>query len=205
MLGPGNGFFGVTSLADVSFFGDFTVDISGNYRLSAQVYFGPPINAANELGDCVLNFYLQDKTQNAYLAKALIQGGQAANGSYIYVINQTVSLTAGDSYELFYAIGIDPGVSFQAGGPAYPFDALFSQGQMSLLAATPTLHIQPAPTNSAVVWWPAPAPEWSLQENATLGGSNWLYASNAVSLIGGQYQVTVSPLTEDRFYRLIHP
>lgn len=59
--------------------------------------------------------------------------------------------------------------------------------------------------NSAVISWPGSSVGYVLQENSDPGGTNWVEATNAVSVVNEMHQVTISPLADKRFYRLAHP
>ena len=66
----------------------------------------------------------------------------------------------------------------------------------------PQLGILLTSINGIVITWPATASEYVLQENTVLGSTNWVDTTNAVSIIGDQAQVEVSPLAANGFYRL---
>ena len=63
------------------------------------------------------------------------------------------------------------------------------------------LSIQ-ATNGGAVLSWPAAAVNYGLEESPGLAPANWVASTNLVTLIGGTNQVTVSPLTGNRLYRL---
>lgn len=94
----------------------------------------------------------------------------------------------------------------EAGGAMTGGNFSLTAGFWSLLAVqtpgAPLLSIQLTATNTAVVSWPADAAGFFLQQNFLLGSTNWVNATNAVSQVGGQYQIVVSPAAGNRFYRL---
>ena len=60
-------------------------------------------------------------------------------------------------------------------------------------------------TNAVVVAWPDPSVGFSLQQNSLLGTTNWVGVTNPVNMVGGEKQVTISPPTGNRFFRLKSP
>jgi hypothetical protein len=69
----------------------------------------------------------------------------------------------------------------------------------------PALNISAAHTNTVLVSWLSPSTGFVLQQIAALGATNWVNVTNTVEVVNGQNQVTVSPATGNRFYRLLHP
>src|SRR6266403_6412819 len=68
----------------------------------------------------------------------------------------------------------------------------------------PQLRVVLTSTNTVIVAWPVPSTGFSLQENASLGTTNWSDLTN-VSVVGSEKQVLVSPPVGNRFYRLFRP
>ena len=69
---------------------------------------------------------------------------------------------------------------------------------------------QPALTTTiasgmVTIGWPAGAAGWTLQESPDLSPGSWINSTRPISIVGAQKQVTVSPLTGNYFFRLIHP
>jgi hypothetical protein len=73
------------------------------------------------------------------------------------------------------------------------------------LPAAPTLDIQPTPTNSVVISWPAASSGFNLQQNTNLISTNWVSVTNSPVVINGLNEVIVSPPLGTRFYRLSYP
>jgi hypothetical protein len=73
------------------------------------------------------------------------------------------------------------------------------------LPGSPLLRVVLTTTNTVVVAWPAPSSGFSLQENPILNTGAWTAVTNAVSVVGSENQVIVSPPTGNRFYRLKYP
>lgn len=70
---------------------------------------------------------------------------------------------------------------------------------------SPVLRVALTTTNTAVVAWPAPSTGFSLQENSNPGTTNWTSVTNAVTIVGSENQIIVSPPFGNRFYRLKNP
>ena len=68
-----------------------------------------------------------------------------------------------------------------------------SQPSLSLAVVSPGVLILSWPTNSTV---------FSLEQNSNLTTTNWGAVTNAVTVVGGQNQVTVQMAGEQGFFRL---
>ena len=82
-------------------------------------------------------------------------------------------------------------------------------GGFWLLATVPT---EGAPwltivnTNNAVrISWSSTSTNWTLQQNTSVSGTNWVTASGSVTDNGTLKFILVSPPAGHRFYRLFHP
>ena len=97
-----------------------------------------------------------------------------------------------------------------AGGPMTGGNYSLTGGFWSMIAlvqepAAPRLAISGTATNAVILFWPAPATGWGLQERTNLVSGSW---SNVISTpvpVGDTLQVTVSPPAGTRFYRLHKP
>ena len=69
----------------------------------------------------------------------------------------------------------------------------------------PTLRISLTGLNSATVAWPVWSTRFTLRQNPDLGTSNWTAVTNLVNVVGSENQVTLSPLTGGRLFRLSYP
>jgi hypothetical protein len=68
-------------------------------------------------------------------------------------------------------------------------------------SGTPSLRIFLADTNTAVVAWPG----YILQQNSNLMTTNWINSTSAITIVSNEYQMMVSPLVGQQFYRLVYP
>jgi len=90
-------------------------------------------------------------------------------------------------------------VQIQGGG-----DTTFLVDNVAV-TTVPELDIAAAESNTVVVSWPSPSTGFALEQISALGATNWVSVSNAVEVVNGQNQVTVSSAIGNRFYRLMHP
>jgi hypothetical protein len=70
--------------------------------------------------------------------------------------------------------------------------------------ASPLLRIQTT-ANGVILYWPDSPAAFRLQQIADLTTTNWLFNTNAISLINGTNQVVVSPTSGQLFFRLANP
>jgi hypothetical protein len=70
-------------------------------------------------------------------------------------------------------------------------------------AGAPWLTIELASPGSALVSWPAPSSGFVLQESLGIGYGLWTNVSATPQVVDGRNQVLITPLTGQRFYRLI--
>lgn len=99
-----------------------------------------------------------------------------------------------------------------AGSPLTGGNFSVTGGYWSFLSAVqtpgaPILSIQVVNSTTAIVSWPDSSTAFKLQQKATLnpGGTNWTTVTNSVNTVGGQNQVTISPLAGSHFFRLKYP
>ncbi len=72
--------------------------------------------------------------------------------------------------------------------------------------ATPiTLLVSRTDVNTTLISWDVSLAGFVLQENSDLNTTNWLAVTNTVVVANGTNQVSVTPLINNRFYRLFHP
>ena len=69
----------------------------------------------------------------------------------------------------------------------------------------PLLSITMPNTNTVIVYWPVTSTTFNLQQNTNVGGTNWIPVTNAVNVVAGQNQVTISPARPGEFFRLEYP
>jgi hypothetical protein len=96
-----------------------------------------------------------------------------------------------------------------AGGPMTGGNYSVSGGFWSLFAVqtpgAPLLSIRLTSTNTALVFWPSPSTGFGLQQNSSLGTTNWVTVSETVTDNGTNKFIVVNPPDGNRFYRLKSP
>ncbi len=69
----------------------------------------------------------------------------------------------------------------------------------------PAVRISPSGSTSAVVAWPVWYPTLRLCQTTDLGATTWTTVTNAVTQVGSEYHVTLSPLSANQFFRAEYP
>jgi len=72
-------------------------------------------------------------------------------------------------------------------------------------APPPPLTIARTDANTVIVSWPSRWVTFVLQQNSDLSPTNWRSVTNAVSVVGANNEVTLSPPVGHEFFRLVHP
>jgi len=82
--------------------------------------------------------------------------------------------------------------------------------QLAAFKAAPPVNVPPlriflTALSTAVLAWPTNSASFTLQQSSSLGTASWVDVTNAAVLVGGEDQVTVSPSTVRKYYRLKYP
>ncbi len=96
-------------------------------------------------------------------------------------------------------------ITFTADNDGVPDTLIVSPANSSNVASPVFLSIDSAAANTVLITWPASAGGWMLQQNNSLGTTNWTANTNDVRLIGQQNQVEVPVASANNFFRLFHP
>ena len=92
-----------------------------------------------------------------------------------------------------------PDTNVYGGGPA------FSYAIQSTPIPLPSLSLTRNDMSTAVISWPAGDAAFVLEQASSVLVTNWALVTNAVNVADGTNRVVVSPVTNSRFYRLMHP
>lgn len=89
-------------------------------------------------------------------------------------------------------------------------DFTVSGGLWGVIAAVqtpgaPLLSIGFTASNTVVISWPYPSTGFVLEQNGTLGGPTWQGVTTPLIQARGRWQITLSPPSGNRFYRLRGP
>lgn len=68
----------------------------------------------------------------------------------------------------------------------------------------PELRIQPGALDTVILSWSTNAIGFALQETPSLPATNWIIVPTPPVIVGDENQVAVTPLSSNRFYRLIN-
>jgi len=137
------------------------------------------------------------------MALALSRAGAQSFAVDWFSIDGGGGTSTGGVYSVSGTIG-QPDAGHLSGGN-YTIDG----GFWGIIAAiqtpgAPLLRVVLTSTNTVIVAWPVASTGFSLQENASLGKTNWSGVTN-VSVVGSEKQFLVSPPVGNRFYRLFRP
>jgi len=127
-------------------------------------------------------------------------GSTSGGGTHNSSSNVTVVATANPGYAF---VNWTENVAPVSSSASYTFTA--SADRALVANFVPLLNIALNALDTLVMSWPATATGYVPQQNAVVGTTNWVNTTNTVNVVDSQNQVTVSPLTGNRFYRLFHP
>jgi hypothetical protein len=87
--------------------------------------------------------------------------------------------------------------------------ANYSDNSLSVLLngalGSPSLTISLTDPHTVVISWPSPSDGFGLQQNSNLSTTNWPDFSGTVTTNGTTKSATISPATNNLFFRLRHP
>jgi hypothetical protein len=154
--------------------------------------FTPPGNNSGGDGDWVL--VLESIVDPPMLNLSLTSTNAAILAWPGYILQQNSDLTTTNWINVTNMIA-DVGSQYQAviapsGGQ------LFYRLQST--AGTPTMSVYMTATNTVVLSWSG----YLLQQNSNLTTTNWANLTNVITVVGSEYQIVVSPLVGQQFYRL---
>ena len=133
-------------------------------------------------------------------------GTRASGQSYSidwYKVSGGGGGSIGATYQISGLIGQPDAGGAMAGGNYSLTGGFWSLIAVQTLGA-PLLTITQS-GNTVKVLWPYPSTGWTLQQNASLSSVNGWAASGMASNDGVNNYITVSPPTENLFFRLQHP
>jgi hypothetical protein len=152
----------------------------------------------------VANF-LQVPPSYAIGTAALPSNGGTTIGDGIYTNGEPVAVTASPNSGYDFIRWTENGVPI-SGLDTFTFNAASNRLLVAnfALAISPRLDFRVA-DGALVLSWPTNAIHFALEENQTLGTTNWMSVTNAVTSVGTNNEVTIHPADSSRFYRLAHP
>jgi len=125
--------------------------------------------------------------------------GDVTNSTYRFYEDNVPASAAGNYFA----------VRFSAWAPAYSASYAWYVDDVSIAQITvaPQLSIASTPTNTVVISWPQPAPDWKLEAAAllTAGTSSWILIAPPYPTNATQNVVTEPVTLGSRYYRLRTP
>jgi len=129
--------------------------------------------------------------------------GGSTTGDNVYTNGTTATVTATPNAGFKFVNWTENGVVVSTSAN-YTFTNIVNQSLTANFVAVPQLSFSTQP-NALVLTWPTNFSGFVLQQNSDPGATNWLSATNAVTVVGSNKQVIISPLTGNGFYRLSRP
>jgi hypothetical protein len=131
--------------------------------------------------------------------------GGATSGDGTYANDTTTTVRATPAAGFAFAQWMEHGkvVSRSA---SYTFTNIVNRSLVAnFIAVGPALSMEAPQTGALIFIWPTNAPGFALRQNFDLNTGNWVAVTNAVTVVGTNNRVSVSPLTGNRFFRLQTP
>jgi len=179
---------------------------TNNINVDVDLFSRPGVTGQNQFGAVSTtsgNYGFADSANNTFSAAAVAAGsGMVPNGIYhpcATDLNGNYPLTYFSNY-----VGAAAGtwtLNVSDGGPG--IDGSLDGWELDIVTI-PRLSIYSVDANTAVVAWRWPSTGFILQSNSDLGTTNWTTVTNAVNLVNGTNQVTISPLITSQFFRMAY-
>ena len=140
---------------------------------------------------------------------ALLFGGTVAATAQSYSIDWFTidgggGTSTGGVYSVSGTIG-QPDAGQMSGGNFTLTGGFWSIFSAIQTPGFPVLRVEKTTTNTVVVAWPLASAGYSLQQNILPNIAGWTGVTNAVSQVGSENQVIISPPAGNRFFRLKSP
>ena len=199
----------------------YGVNLNGNYATALGTQFNLTSAALNLTGktNCVLQFQRWLNTYYSLYVQAEIYvstNGTAWTRIWANGLTTTDSAWGKQHYNISALADNQPTVYLRWSYRIIKTGASPMSGwnidDVEILAAAapvvvvvPRLDIPLTPPNTALLSWPTNSVGFVLQQNSDLTTTNWVNATNTVSVAGTNSQVIMSPLDGAKFFRLVHP
>lgn len=128
----------------------------------------------------------------------------ATSGDGCYTNDTTATVTALPAAGFTFVHWTDNG-NVVSRSASYTFTNIVNRSLVASFVPAPTLAYVVTGPGTLTLSWPTNFAAWKLQESANLAPENWADSPRPASTAGTQKQVTVTPLTGNRFFRLIQP
>jgi len=132
------------------------------------------------------------------------QGG-TATGNGVYTNGTQARVVAAATPGYVFANWTENGTVVSTAA-TYTFTNVVNQSLMAnfVINPNPPMQVQPAGVHSFWITWPTNYTGFTLQQNVSLGTTNWIDAVERVNPVGANYQAFISATNSSRFFRLRH-
>ena len=131
-------------------------------------------------------------------------GSGITSGGGFYTNNTLATVTATPGAGFAFAKWTDNGKAVSSSA-RYTFTNLVNRSLVATFVPMPLLSFSQPQPGMLALSWPTNDTHVGLQQNADLGFANWVPVPDAVTVVGTNNRVSVSPLVGNRFYRLLRP
>ena len=135
---------------------------------------------------------------------ALPANGGSTTGDGLYTNGTTATVTATPAAGFAFLKWTDNGAPVSTAA-AYQFTINVNRSLVANFTPAPLLSLSAPQPNALAIAWPTNFSGFALQQNSSLGTTNWSLVTNAITIVGSNQQVTLWPLTTNGFFRLVHP
>jgi hypothetical protein len=130
--------------------------------------------------------------------------GGTTTGDGVYTNGTVATVTSTPNTRFSFLNWTDNGLIVSTSA-TYSFTNAVNRSLVANFVPVPRLFFSVPQPGALELVWPTNFDGYSLQENLTLGPTNWANVTNSVQIVGTNNQVIISPLTGKRLYRLYHP
>jgi hypothetical protein len=172
----------------------FKVRVSGTNQPAIEHEYTFAVTTDNEL--------LPPHSTVDIVSDPLDSGSTTGTGLYTNGVNATLSATPAAGYRFVCWKDHDAIVSSNA---VYQFTVDLNHSLVATFASVPQLSMLADPGNTLVLSWPTNFTGFVLQKNSGLNTANWVSASDPVTVVGTNNQVTIGTVNDRGFFRLMKP
>ena len=131
-------------------------------------------------------------------------GSGTTAGDGFYTNSTTATVTATPAAGFAFVNWTDNGKSVSSSA-RYTFTNLVNRSLVATFVPMPPLLFSLPQPGTLVLAWPTNDTSLVLQQNTDLNGANWVPVPEAVTVVGTNNRVSISPPAGNRFFRLIRP
>lgn len=136
---------------------------------------------------------------------AIPLNGGITTGDGVYTNATTATVTATPNAGFKFVNWTDNGTVVSNAASSYTFTNIINRSLVATFVAVPQLSYSIQPAHTLALAWPTNFSGFLLQQNSDPSTTNWVNATNAISMVGTNYQATNSTASGARFFRLKQP